>query len=266
MQRKAFIVRGAKIVSNVLLYLFIALCLAALILSIVSKKDSDGAATVLGHQIRFVQSPSMEACEQTDVSAYKIKDIPTRSMVFIEVVPEDPAEASAWYDALAVGDVLTFKYVYTTQETITHRIISIEKNERGGYTIELAGDNKGDGGATLTQTIDTSLTNSPNYVIGKVVAQSLPLGFLVYALKTPVGIVCIIMVPCLIIIALEIIRIVGIFSADRRKKQEEIKQQQQNEIEALKRQLELLQGGKTETSSTSSDVQEIQTPNQQEQE
>ena len=266
MKSKALIVRGAKIASNVLLYLFMAACLVALVLSVLSKKGSDGAATVLGYQIRIVQSPSMEACDQTDVSQYKIKDIPTKSVVFIEVVPDDPVEAAAWYDELAVGDVLTFKYVYTTQETITHRIVSIEKNERGGYNIDLQGDNKSENADTLIQTIDTSLANSPNYVIGKVVAVSVPFGYFVHALKSPMGIICIIMVPCAIIIVLEIIRIVSVVSAENRKKQQAIKVQQQNEIDELKKQLELLQAAQNEVSFTSSDVQDIQTQIQEEQE
>lgn len=266
MKGKALIVRGVKIAGDVLLYLFMVICLVTLVLSIVSKKDGDGAATVLGYQIRFVQSPSMEACEQTDVSGYKIKDIPTKSMVFVEVMPEDPIEAAAWYDELAVGDVLTFKYVYTTQETITHRIVSIEKNENGGYTIELQGDNKGENADVMTQTIDTTQVNSPNYVIGKVVGVSVPLGLLVYLLKSPVGIVCIIMIPCIIIIVLEILRIVSVVGADRRKKQQAIKEKQQSEIEELKKQLELLQAAQTKDSTTSSDVQDIQPQNQEEQE
>ena len=266
MKSKTLTVRAIKIAGDVLLYLFMVICLVALILSIVSKKGSDGAATVLGYQLRLVQSPSMEACEQTDVSGYKIKDIPTKSMVFIEVMPEDPIEAAAWYAELAVGDVLTFKYVYTTQETITHRIVSIEENDHGGYTIELQGDNKSEDADTLIQTIDTALINSPNYVIGKVVAVSVPFGYFVHALKSPVGIVCIIMVPCAIIIVLEIIRIISVVSAENRKKQRAIKAQQQNEIEELKKQLELLQAAQNEVSSTSTDVQDIKTQNLEEQE
>ena len=41
-----------------------------------------------------------------------------------------------------VGDVLTFRYVYATQVTITHRITSITEEANGEFIIELAGDNK----------------------------------------------------------------------------------------------------------------------------
>lgn len=235
--------RVLKLVGDVLLYLIIGLALFVLVVSIISKKDSDGTATVFGRQLRFVQSDSMAECELTDVSGYKIKSIPVRSCVFIEVVPEDEAERAEWYGRLEVGDVLTFKYVYTKQETITHRIVSIEENGTGGYYIVLEGDNKNADSSLLTQTINTSLANSPNYVIGKVTGQSYLLGLLVYAFKQPVGIVCFIMIPCLIIIAFEIMRLVRVFGKDKKEKQRAEWQKQADEIEELRRRLAALQQG-----------------------
>ena len=52
-----------------------------------------------------------------------------KGLIF-KISSENAEEAKAWYADLKVGDVLTFKYVYVRQETITHRIIDIEeKNE-----------------------------------------------------------------------------------------------------------------------------------------
>lgn len=233
--------KALKIAGDVLLYVLIAIALFVLVVSITSKKDSDGTATVFGRQLRFVQSDSMAECDLTDVSGYKIKSIPVKSCVFIEVVPENEEEQAEWYADLEVGDVLTFKYVYTKQETITHRIIDIEKNETGGYIITLEGDNKNSDSNLLTQTINTSLTDSPNYVIGKVTGQSYLLGVLVYAFKTPVGIVCLIIIPCLIIIAFEVMRLVRVFGSDKKEKMKAEQEKQANEIEELKRQLAALQ-------------------------
>lgn len=233
--------KGLKIAGDVLLYVLIALALFVLVVSITSKKDSDGTATVFGRQLRFVQSDSMAACDLTDVSDYKIKSIPVKSCVFIEVVPENEEEQAEWYADLQIGDVLTFKYVYTKQETITHRIIDIVKNETGGYTITLEGDNKNSDSNLLTQTIDTSLTDSPNYVIGKVTGQSYMLGVLVYAFRTPVGIVCLIIIPCLIIIVFEVMRLVRVFGSEKKEKMKVEQEKQANEIEELKRQLAALQ-------------------------
>lgn len=249
-----------SITGNVLLYLIIALAVFVLIVSITAKKDSDGTATVFGKQLRFVQSDSMEACDRTDVSAYKIKSIKIRSCVFIDVIPEDEAERDEWLKTIKVGDVLTFKYVYTKQETITHRVVNIEAKETGGYVITLEGDNKASDSEVLKQTIDTSQENSPNYIIGRVTGQSYLLGLLVYAFKQPIGMVCFVIVPCLIMIAFQVIRIVRTVSADRREKAAEEKASRTNEIEELKRQLAALQQATSVTALNTSERTETETP------
>jgi hypothetical protein len=171
-----------------------------------SKKSSDGAAEIFGYQMRIVTSDSMSECEYTDVSSYKIKDIPIRSMVFVKVMPDDPAEADEFYRSLKVGDVLTFRYVYTTQVTITHRITSIEEKNQGGFIINLAGDNKSSEHDQLYQTIDTSIPNNTNYVIGKVTAQAYIPGLVMSIIMQPVGLMLTIIAPFIMIILLEINR------------------------------------------------------------
>ncbi len=235
-----------SIAGNVLLYLILAIAIFVLIVSITAKKDIDGTATIFGKQLRFVQSDSMGECDQTDVSAYKIKSIKIKSCVFIDVIPEDEAKREEWLKTVKAGDVLTFKYVYTNQVTITHRVVKIEPKETGGYIITLEGDNKvpvsAVGQQTVgQQTIDTSQWDSQNYIIGRVTGQSYLLGLLVYALKQPVGIVCFILVPCLIMIAFQVIRIVKVVNADKQEKATAEKASQTNEIEELKRQLAALQ-------------------------
>lgn len=235
-----------SIAGNVLLYLILAIAIFVLIVSITAKKDIDGTATIFGKQLRFVQSDSMGACDQTDVSAYKIKSIKIKSCVFIDVIPDDEAKREEWLKTVKAGDVLTFKYVYTNQVTITHRVVNIEEKATGGYIITLEGDNKvpvsAVGQQTVgQQTIDTSQEAGTNYIIGRVTGQSYLLGLLVYALKQPVGIVCFILVPCLIMIAFQVIRIVKVVNADKQEKATAEKASQTNEIEELKRQLAALQ-------------------------
>ena len=248
MEKTQIVKKVGKIAANILLYVFIAVCLFSVILTISSKKDADGTATIFGVQMRSVLSPSMEKCDATDVSGYEIKDIPTGSMVFIEVVPEDPEEAAQWYADLKIGDVLTFKYVYVKQETITHRITGIRQNADGGYTIRLEGDNKNSDSETLTQTINTSEKNSPNYVIGKVTGQSYLLGLFVKTMKSPVGLICIVIIPSLIIVILEILKIIKLLGADKRKQEQEEKERTANELDELRRRLAEYEAGKpTET-------------------
>ena len=226
---------GAKkvisIVVNVLVCIFFAVCIAVLVLSVMAKKDSDGAVNIFGSQMRIVISDSMAKCDETDVSNYEIKDIPVKSVVFIQTVPEDETQAKAWYEQLKVGDVLTFKYVYGgSQDTITHRIISID-----GTVITLAGDNKSSQDGYLTQVIDYS-QDTANYVIGKVTGTSYFLG-----LAITVGIICIVIVPCLIIVVLEVIKIVGVLSENKKKKQAEEQKKKDDELEELKKKLAQLE-------------------------
>lgn len=249
---KELLKKIGKIAGNVVLYAFIIISLVGVLLTITAKKDADGTATIFGKQMRFVLSPSMEKCDETDVSGFEIKDIPTKSVVFVEVVPDDNAEAEAWYSDLKVGDVLTFKYVYVTQETITHRITKIEAKETGGYLISLEGDNKSDETGALSQVIDTSEFASPNYIIGKVIGVNYPLGLFVSLLKEPAILICFVILPSVAIIIFEVIRLIGIFGAEKKQKEQEEKEQQQNELDELRRRLAELEAEKSSVAAEDS--------------
>ena len=247
---KAIIKKIGDVLINVVLYVFIAICILALVLAIFSKKDSDGAAEIFGYQMRVVVSDSMAKCEYTDVSDFDIKSIPIRSMIFVEVMPDDPAEADEWYRSLEPGDVLTFRYVYTTQETITHRIVSKEEKNTGGFIIELAGDNKTTEEGQLKQIIDTSIPNNMNYVIGKVVGQAYIFGVIMSFLMQPLGIILAIIIPCLVIVILEVIKIVMVLTSGKRQKEKQAREEQEKELEALRQQIaELQKANPTEKSS-----------------
>ena len=243
---KELIKKISKIFGNVVMVVFLVICVAALVVTVGGRKDRDGATEIFGYQMRVVVSDSMGKCDQTDVSAYKIKSIPINSMVFVQTVPDDPAEAKEWYDNIKVGDVLTFRYVYTNQVTITHRVVDIEPKADGGYLIYLEGDNKVSSSNLLEQVIDTSETNSTNYVIGKVVGQSYLFGLFMSIIKKPIGTICIVIVPCFIIILLEVLKIVGVVNEDKKKKEQDEKEQKDNELEELRRKLAELEGMKSE--------------------
>ena len=72
--------------------------------------------------------------------------------------------------------------------------------------------------------------------------QSYVLGLLITALKSPVGLVCIVIVPCTIIVIFEIIRIVGAVTEEKKKKQLEQQAEKDRELEELKRRLAELSG------------------------
>ena len=244
MKKTQIIKKVGKIAATVLLYLFMALCILSVVITIASKKDADGTISVLGIQMRIVLSQSMEKYEAMDLSAYDIKDIPMGSVVFIETVPDDDEEAKQWYSELEVGDVLTFKYVYVKQETITHRITGIRETGDGDYIFTLEGDNKDSDGKTLSQTIDTGKKNSPNYVVGKVTGVSLVLGTLLRFLKSPVGLVFAVIVPCMFILVFEILRVIRILGDGKRQKEIEQNKLRDQELDDLRKRLAELEAKK----------------------
>lgn len=147
--------------------------------------------------VKVVISGSMDG-EPRD--QYEIKTIPLESMVFIHKVPSDGKES--FYSSLKVGDVLTFDYrhpVSGESMVVTHRIISITKSN-GIYTYTLKGDSIAD---DPTNGSIQTVTSASGDVIGKVVGVSHPLGALVVFLSTGTGKLCLIVVPCIILIISE---------------------------------------------------------------
>ena len=248
-----------SIFSNVLMYVFLILCIFTVFITVSARRATDGAAEIFGYQMRIVISDSMAKCEHTDVSDYDIKSIPVRSMVFVKTLPKDKEKRDDWYRGIEVGDVLTFRYVYTTQETITHRVTAIEEKETGGFIIELKGDNTDSEQGALTQVIDTSIPNNMNYVIGKVTGKAYLIGLIISFLMTPLGMVLMIMVPCFIIILLEVLKIVGMLNSDKKKKDRAEAEKTERELAELKEKLarlEAMQSSPTEAEETDKPAEE----------
>ena len=62
-----------NVIGNIIMYIFLAICIFAVIITVFSKKDTDGASEIFGYQMRLVVSDSMGECASTDVSKYEIK-------------------------------------------------------------------------------------------------------------------------------------------------------------------------------------------------
>lgn len=245
----------ANIVLDVVVVAVLLLALFTIVVTVNAKKSKDGTATIFGYQLRFVQSGSMEKCAYTDVSKYKVRSIKVKSCVFIKTAPTSEKEINEWYKTLKVGDVLTFQYNRESaankdnydgdSKIITHRVIKIEKKETGnGYIITLKGDYKSSkDNEPAEQVIDTEVDTpaTTTYIIGKVTGQSYLLGLCVYVLKLRVGIICFIIIPCLVIIVFQILRITKVLGEDKKNKRKEEQANKDDEIEELKRQLAALQ-------------------------
>ena len=186
---KTKIKKISNIALNVLIYVFMAICIVSVIATVFFPKSSDGATTVLGYQFRVVTTGSMAKSPETDVSGYKIKSIPQNSLVIIKTMPDDPQAAADWYEnEVEIGDVLTFKYLYERQLVITHRVVDKYPNPEGeGYVIVLEGDNKNENVNLARQVIYTADDDSVNYIIGKVQAKSYVFGLFIGAMKEPLS-------------------------------------------------------------------------------
>ena len=147
---------------------------------------------------KIVVSGSMDG-ESRD---YPIRTIPTGSMVVIHKV-----DGNDFYSSLKIGDVLTFDYTHPVSKenmVVTHRIIEISESN-GVYTYTLKGDSIADDPTNGSVQIVTSDSGD---VIGKVVGVSHWLGELVIFLSTWTGKLCLIVIPCVLIIVYEIGNIV----------------------------------------------------------
>lgn len=168
--------------------------------------DRNGDSLDLSNtDVKIVVSGSMAGEPRTQ---YDIQTIPVESMVFIRKVPQDD-DAQSFYSSLKVGDVLTFDYRHPVSKenmVVTHRIISISES-RGVYTYTCKGDSIADDPTNGSIQIVTSASGD---VIGKVVGVSHTLGQAVVFLSTGLGKVCLIVIPCIILIVSEIGNIIHV--------------------------------------------------------
>ncbi|WII07629.1 hypothetical protein PED39_00080 [Methanomassiliicoccales archaeon LGM-RCC1] len=147
-------------------------------------------------ELKVVVSGSMDG-EPRD--QYDIKSIPLGSLVWIKKVPSD---SDTFYSSLREGDVLTFNYrhpISGENMVVTHRIISIEQGN-GGFTYTLKGDSIAD---DPTNGSVQKVTSYSGDIIGKVSGVSPWLGQLVIFMSTLEGRICLIGIPCAIIVLAE---------------------------------------------------------------
>lgn len=228
-----------KIIKNTFFYIFIIIATITVIFTIINKNKNNEASNIFGYQLRLVTTDSMAKCDLTDVSNYKIKSLPKNCLIFIKTIKEE--EKNKFYSNLKVGDVLTFKYVYTEQVTITHRISSINKKDDGGYIITLIGDNKTTESNLLEQTIDTSNVSSPNYIIGEVKGKSLILGLLATIMKSSYSLIFIIIIPCVIFIIIEILKIFKVLNTEKEESKKQEIEKKDLELQELRNKIKELE-------------------------
>lgn len=160
---------------------------AAILLTVLTFQMRDGRATLFGHELRLVQTGSMEP------------SVHAGDIVFIKT-------ANGSHDfvaSLTEGDIITFFAGGAT--VVTHRIVGISQGE--DIIITAHGD------AAEENEVQTVREDE---IIGKVTYTSHVLGFIVRTLRTPVGMIFCIIVPASIVIVMEICRIVSLCKKKRK--------------------------------------------------
>lgn len=131
---------------------------------------------------------------------HEIPTIPAGSLILIREASSDP---DGFYGSLRVGDVLTFGYTHHAsgeRMTVTHRIAGIEEDS-GVYTYTLKGDTAAD---DPTNGSVQTVTSDSGDILGKVVGVSGWLGAMAVFMSTWTGRLCLIVIPCAILMASEV--------------------------------------------------------------
>lgn len=209
------------VILDVFITFFLIFALVFMLFAVFSFKDENSAVGFFKYEFRTLSTDSMGESEQTDVTKFEIKSLPKNTLLVIEKTPEEVEGLDVWYGNLKPGDVLTFSYKYAKRVVITHRITSIKAKTSGGYIIELSGDNKSSTTVPLNQTIDTSKTDSNNFIIGKVVNSSRFWGRFMVSIKNPIILFICVTIPCFAIIVYQVVKVTKERAGNKLRKQEE---------------------------------------------
>lgn len=210
--------KAISIITWVIVGVFMLFAVFAVITTVIYRAKGEDAV-IFGKQFRIVVSGSMEP------------EIRTGELVVIDVAEKGDEQ---FYSSLEVGDILTFLWASEGENVVvTHRIIDISSDEYG-YVYTL----KGDAVENDTQRV----TSYGGEVIGKVTWHSLGAGRIMTFLRSPVGIVCCLIVPAAIIMVYEVIKLAGLLRAGRAEKAAAANAAREEELESLRREIEELRG------------------------
>ena len=196
-----------KRINQIFYGLLVLFMLLTITLTFIFRITNSGAIDIFDYQLYKVLSGSMENTK-TNLD-YPIKNIERNSLIVVKKINQ--------FDELKIGDVITFKYVVAdNQETITHRIIDIKAKDNG-YLITTKGDNVSSGNVEVIDTNETY--TSFNYIIGKVVWKNKFLGNLLTIISNRIGILCLIIIPSMVLLLVEIKKIVISLLTTKKNKQ-----------------------------------------------
>ena len=121
-------------------------------------------------------------------------------------------DVKAMPSSIKVGDIITFvsEDALSYGKTITHRVVGLDQDSNGRYRYRTKGDNN--------NVADSWIVPEKN-VIGKVVFRIPQLGYLQQFLSTAYGWVIAIVLPCLVIVIYDIVKLAAALITSSKKKQ-----------------------------------------------
>lgn len=184
--------KTAGIILNIVLWLFVAFCVAVTVVAFSVAGNANGIPNVGGRCFLNVQSGSMDAAKPDGVPSDKPDGFPTGAMIVGDYI----ADSAAAIDALESGDVITFRWDidgngrHEPGEYNTHRIVSVERDASGALVrVRTQGDNPTYSHG-LTETVDRSA------ILARYTGVKFPgLGSVLSFLSTQVGFGLCILLP-----------------------------------------------------------------------
>ena len=191
--RKSAAITALRVLGNVVFYLLL-LAMAVLLFFLFQSRLTGGAPHVFGHQVYIVYGGSMSP-------AFEVG-----SLVIVE--PVEPAD-------IEVGDIIT----YGTEGSVytTHRVTQVH-----GSGSNLSFTTRGD-----ANEVEDPGVVAADEVRGRVVAAVPYLGYMLDFVRSKNGLLFLIIIPGLVIIVLEVIKIFRISAEMQRDEEEKRKKQEQ---------------------------------------
>lgn len=167
--------RFVRIAGNVVTALLVLMIAATAVLAISAKRSGDAIPSILGHKVLTVISGSMEPA------------IHTGDVILVKpLLPTDEVHE---------GDIITFRATEKADMLITHRVLgAVQVNGQTAAYVT-----KGD----ANDTEDPS-TVAPSQLVGRYQARIPYYGYVANFVRTPTGVILLVIIPGVILIGSEI--------------------------------------------------------------
>lgn len=144
MEKNTKVKKTVNIIVNVVLWLFVAFCVAVTFVAVSANENAKNVSTIGGKCFLYVQSDSMKADKPAGVPDNKPSGFAKGAMIIGKYIADDDAAINA----LEVGDIVTYEWdingdgAISPGENNTHRITNISRDDSGAVvSVSTMGDN-----------------------------------------------------------------------------------------------------------------------------